>query len=115
MSQPLLSADAIRSAVDLKHEIVPVPEWGGDVRIQQLGAAEMTEFTQSLHTVEGEKEGMYVMLIYCLRDAEGNRLFSMDDLPILRNKNFSVMNRLQSLALTLNQMDKVSKAALKKD
>jgi hypothetical protein len=114
MSQPLLSAAAILGAVDLQHEIVAVPEWGGDVRVQQLGAAEMTEFTATLHTVEGEKNGMYVMLIFCLRDLDGNRIFTMADFDTLRNKNFQALNRLQTIALRLNQLGAAGEAALKK-
>jgi hypothetical protein len=111
----LLSAASILGAVDLKHEIVSVPEWGGDVRVQQLGAAEMTEFTATLNTIEGEKYGMYCMLVFCLRDGDGKRLFTMEQMVELANKNFEVLNRLQTLALALNQMNKEGKAALKKD
>lgn len=115
MSQPLLSAASILAAEDLKEENVPVPEWNGNVRLMQLNAEESTAFTKEMSTIEGAENGMYLMLIYCARDAEGKRIFTLEDLPALKKKNITVLNRLQLIALELNGMSVRGQAALKKD
>ncbi len=115
MSQPLLSAASILAAKDLAEEIVAVPEWGGDVRLVEMNAHEATEFSDKLELIKGQKDGMYLMLIYSAKDADGNRLFKNEDIDALRAKSMDVLNRLQLLALRLNKMDAKSKAALKKD
>ena len=115
MPQTLLSRSQILEAADLAHEDVEVPEWGGTVRIQQMSAEESTAFTDALRSMEGERNGMYLMLIHSARDLEGNLILSAEDLPALKKKNIDVLNRLQRIALRLNKMGAEGQAALKKD
>lgn len=114
MSQPLLSASNILDAEDLSYRDIDVPEWGGMIRLNQLNAEETTAFTDEMDTIQGTKDGMYLMLIHCARDAEGNRIFTKEDLPRLRKKSIRVLNRLQRIALEINQMDEQGEVALKK-
>lgn len=114
MSQPLLSASQIIDAEDLAFEDVPVPEWGGTVRISEMNAADavaLSNDTRDSSTV-GE-DAIIMILIYACKDADGNRLFTKDDLLKLRKKNFDVLNRLNRVAMRLNKMDSASQAALK--
>jgi len=113
MTQTLLSRSQILEAVDLDHEDVDCPEWGGPVRIQQMNAEESTAFTKAL--AEHPDCGMYLMTIHSARDTEGNLLFTIEDLPALKKKNIDVLNRLQLVALRLNKMGVAGREALKKD
>lgn len=130
MSQPLLSASSIFGAVDLKEDVVEVPEWGGSVRLVQMSAAESMQLTRDMATQEGADNGMYLMLIYSARNADSTRIFSPDEAdpeqpnaPVkwtkaieqLKQKNFYVLDMLQRRALTLNAMTVPAKEALKKD
>ena len=124
MSQPLLSASAIRDAKDLAEEVVEVPEWGGSIRLVQLNAAESIELTKALATLTGADNGMFIMIASCARDSEGARVFPMpadqpevvaETLALLKTKNMQVLNRLQMVCLRLNKMGGAELAALKKD
>lgn len=113
--QTLLSAASIIAAKDIEEEIVEVPEWDGSVRLVQMNAEETTAFTRDLNTKPATgDDGMYLMLIHSARDAEGQRIFTMEDLPALRKKSINALNRLQMIALRLNKMDATGRAALKK-
>lgn len=113
MPQTLLSAVAILAAADLAHEDVEVSEWGGTIRIQQMSAEESSRFTDELTTLGGSRNGMYLMLIYSARDAEGNRLFTNEQIDEIKKKNINVLNRLQLVALNLNKMTPAGRDELK--
>lgn len=115
MPQTLLNRDQILAAEDLAHELVEVPEWGGTIRIEQMGAGESAAFNDDLKSLDGSHNGMYLMLVYSARDDNHQRLFTIADVEALKLKNINVLNKLQHVALTLNKMDPVGKAAQKKD
>jgi len=48
-----LTADQILNAVDITYEDVPVPEWGGTVRIRGLTGTERDRYEQSLLGTKG--------------------------------------------------------------
>lgn len=108
-------------------EIVPevVPEWKDKdgnpitVYVHQLDAGESIEWSKAGSAAQSVKEteddGMFIIFCFAVRDAEGNRLFEVEDVPALRKKNFHVFNRLQRVALRLNRRDAVGELALKKD
>ena len=124
MPQSLLSADRILSAADLTEETVEVPEWSNEdgspglIRLQQMTADESIQWTKDVQDLEkggpeGEN-GMFLMLIYSAKDAEGNRLFpSLDVIAQLRKKNFHVIDRLQRVGIRLNKMNEEAREALK--
>jgi len=115
MTQTLLSAASILDAEDLSEETVDVPEWGGAVRLCQMTAEETREFTKHMSTIQGEEDGMFLMLVYSARDVERKMIFTVEDVARLRKKNINVLNRLQRIALRLNKMGDAGEAALKKD
>jgi len=115
MSQPLLSAAAIKAAVDRKEETVEVPEWGGSVRLVQMTAAESGEFSKELKTLAGEESGMFLMLVYSARNEQGERILTIEDVPALKEKNINVLIRLQRKALELNSWGREGLEKLKND
>lgn len=117
MPSTLLSAAAIKAA-KLRYEDVEVPEWGGTVRIQQMSALESMEFSEEaaeLKKKHNRSVGLYLMLVYSARDEQGQRIFTVDDIPVLMEKGIDVLNRLQMIALRLNRSGVEEKEVLKKD
>lgn len=114
MPQSLLSADQILAALDLSECTEKVPEWPdadgnpGLIRLQQMTAEENLELTETLRDPDlGGHEGsngMFLMLVFCAKDADGKRLFTMEQVAALRQKNFNVLDRLQQVAMRLNKI-----------
>lgn len=111
----LLTAEEIIAADDIEYRDVPVPEWtpgyvkGGDVeprcvRLRTMTAAEAIEFATEFSSLDqaGRNAVIIVMIAKCAVDAEGNPLFSEEQVGSLRSKSFPVYNRLQKEVLDLN-------------
>ena len=117
----VLSATAILAAQDLEIVREEIPEWKDDegnpgvVLIHELNAEDSLLVARETDTLDKANDGMYIFTVYCCKDEDGNRLFSMDDIPALRKKSFRVLNRLQRIALRLNKMEVPQEVALKKD
>lgn len=107
----LLSRDAIFGANDRKYEVVHVPEWGGDVRLQSLSAKERDSFEAStVKTKNGKQEpdtenfrARFVAL--CVVDEDGKQIFkSRQEIAILGSKSASALQRLFNKASEMNGM-----------
>ena len=89
----LLSKQNICVADDFKYAIVACPEWGGDVRVRGLTAAEQSTIYKRYN--DGKTEDFDVLVVTMgAVDEDGNRLFSSDDKDMLRQKSFSVLDRI---------------------
>jgi hypothetical protein len=122
MSQPsVLTAADIAGSSDLEVIEELVPEWKdkdgnpGLVLLHQLNAEESLALTREMDTKEAAADGIFIVLVYCARDREGNHLFTKEDIPLLKRKSIRVLSRLQRIALAVNKMDPASEVALKKD
>jgi len=89
-----LSKDQILGAVDFKYEEIEVPEWGGSVRLRGLSAAERDEFEASVGVTQDLTNMRARLVVNCLIDEDGNRLFKNSEAKALGEKNATVMNRL---------------------
>lgn len=109
-----ISAGNIREASDLKYLEEQVPEWGGVIRLREMAADEALRFTELMAAGDAAKDGMYLIIVACACDVDGNLLFTAEDIPMLKTKNLRVLNRVQRAALKVNSMiaDEVD---LKKD
>ena len=111
MGRTLSRAD-IESANDIRTEIVPVPEWGGDVAVRQLTGAERDAFEAGLvrSTPDGKREPdlthMTAKLVAaCMVDGvTGDRLFTDDDVERLAAKSATALRRVFDAAQKLNGM-----------
>lgn len=94
----LLSADEILAADDRRYEIVPVSEWGGEVRVRSLTGRERDNFELSLSDgKKGEtKENFRARLVaLCAVDADGKPLFTnKQQVIMLGNKSVSALQRV---------------------
>lgn len=104
----LLTAKEILTADDLEHEIVPVPEWGGDVMVRGMTGAERDKFESSLRD---EKKGGEALNLTNVRaklaslticDESGKRLFKEADVQALSQKSAAALQRVFAVAQRLS-------------
>lgn len=119
-----LSRDGILGAVDIKSEKVPVPEWGDEVIIRGLTGEELDAFQGSIRqfrpTFDGKgmepvliQDNMRAkLLVKCLVDEAGDRLFQDSDASALGGKNGAVIDRLYDVASALSGLSEDEKAEL---
>ncbi|MBI4800631.1 MAG: hypothetical protein HY794_18225 [Desulfarculus sp.] len=103
----MLTKEQILAVQDLPSETVDVPEWGGGVVVRGLAAAARVAWGgDAFETVDGQTRAkpdfQAQLLVLCLVDAQGNRLFSDDDVPSLADKSSLVVGRLYDVAVRLS-------------
>lgn len=99
----------ILAAVDLKRKTIPVPEWGFDVTLQQLSAAQADELgaIQMDATIPSsmarlQKFGEYLLCNSIIEPDTGAQAFTVDDLPELKKKSPSATALIIAEAMALN-------------
>ncbi|MEU3441813.1 hypothetical protein ABZ755_15575 [Streptomyces griseoincarnatus] len=110
----LLSKDQITSADDRKWEDVPVPEWGGTVRLVGMSGTERNAYQSSLVVLgpNGSVQRMNMtdqlakLVAKCLVGEDGQRLFSDNEVKALGAKNGAVLERLGQVAQRLSGLRK---------
>ncbi len=102
----ILNRDAILSAVDLKKELVKVPEWGGEVYIGMMTGEARDAWEQSLIGGKGNNlENIRARLVaFTAVDEEGKRIFSNDDANALGQKSSTALERCVKVAQKLNRL-----------
>lgn len=117
----LLSKEDILHAVDLPKEEVEVPEWGGSVIVRGLTGAERDKFEASIVTLKGDKTGFNPenmrakLVVLCVVDEEGKRLFSNEDVKALGEKSALALNRVFEVAQRLSGLSPDSIEEAKKN
>lgn len=112
MTETMLDADAILAVDDIQIETVPVPEWGGSVRVRSLTAKERDDFEVSLIEKKGRgrnqtretvlKNMRAKLVVRCLmHPTENARLFRDDQAEALGKKSGAAMDRLYDVASRL--------------
>lgn len=109
----ILTADLILQADDLPRELVEVPEWGGEVYVRCLTAAERDDWESSVISLEkGGKaktdmrnlRAKLVARTVC--DEKGERLFTDSQIQQLGGKSAAALDRLYSVAARLSAITK---------
>lgn len=105
----LLSRDQILGAEDIGTEDVPVPEWGGTVRVRGLSGRERDAYEAAMVqisangarrvTMDNIRAGLVARSVV---DAEGNRLFSDEDVKALGEKSGAALDRVWDVARRLS-------------
>lgn len=105
----LLGRNAILEAKDLETKDIPVPEWGGEVRIRMLTGEERDQFEASM--VELRKDGSTKsnrenvrarLLILCIVNENGERMFNKADIKLLGRKSAKALERVVNACNELN-------------
>ena len=103
---PALGKDGILGAQDVRVESEEVPEWGGTVYVRSISAEDRDAFEASVN--DGKKSNLANLrarlLVRCLCDENGERLFTYSDAAALGKKSGAVLNRLFDRARKLNGM-----------
>jgi hypothetical protein len=107
----LLSKNAILTADDLKTQDIPVPEWGGEVRIKTLTGAERDQYeADSVKTNRGGKREVNMtnmrarLIAMCAVDEQGQLLFTRADVMKLGQKSAVALERVFDAAATMSGM-----------
>lgn len=95
-----LTRNEILACSDTGRRTVSVPEWGGHVEVRILSGAEM-DAVFAAHAKDETPIGD-VLLVECVVDDEGKRLFTAADLPALKAKSFAALKRVRDAAARLN-------------
>lgn len=111
----------ILAAVDLKRLTLHMPEWGFDVTLQQLSAAQADDLgaIQMDQTIPNsmarlQKFGEYLLCNSIIDADTGAQIFTVEDLPALKKKSPAATARIIAEAMTLNGYGiRVEEAAIK--
>lgn len=116
----MLTKEQILAAPDLKRETVTVLEWGGDVIVSEMTAADKDAYELGLFDGEGanrtlKRDNMRARtLSFCLVDENGDRMFTEEEVVKLGKKNGKVVSRLFDIANRLNDAGEGAIDAAKK-
>lgn len=114
-----LTAEQVLAASDIETEAVDVPEWGGKVNIRGLTAAQRDRYDREIVNIDkqgntsiGRLENLRALLVVrCLVDDEGDRLFKDSQARELGEKSSVVIGRLWDVAARLSGMAQASEEA----
>lgn len=101
----LLNKAAILGVEDLKHEDVPVPAWGGTVRVRMMTGAERDEWRGAISGGEDKPapgQMAAALLAATCVDESGARLFTIEDMDVLLEKSAAALDILTEVAMRLN-------------
>lgn len=101
----LLNRAAILDVEDLKHEDVPVPAWGGSVRVRIMTGTERDEFRAAAAAGEGGVPmGKFtaLLLVATAVDETGARMFALEDVEALGEKSAEALDTVAAVAMRLN-------------
>lgn len=95
----LLTAAEILKADDFQYVDVDCrPFWPGSIRILALSAKEAFDFVG----LGKHNDAMVRIVCKCAVDLKGNRLFTDDQLALLKEKKFAVFHKIQKATMKLN-------------
>lgn len=110
--------DKILGADDLKREKVEVPEWGMTLYVREMTGSERDQYEVGLIEkkdlpMSQRLENMRARLVVlCVVDDKGNRVFSDEDIEAVGGKNAQALTRLTDAAQVIN---KLSDEAIEKE
>lgn len=118
-----LSRDAILAVDDVQTEKVTVPEWGDDVIIRGLTGEELDDYQASRRQIRNagtaQAEVVFIqtnaragLLVKCLVDESGQRIFTDQDAGLLGMKNGKVLDRLYDIAARLSGLSEEEQEAM---
>jgi len=116
-----LSKEQIIAAKDIKTKVVDVPEWGGSVIIREMSGKVREEFEMFVQERRSADDSLNLrgmrtlVLSQTLVDEEGNALFTKDDMSVLGEKNAAVIDKLFTVAMTLNKIGDTQMKELRKN
>lgn len=95
-------------AADILQELVPVPEWGGEVAVRGMSGAELDQYQAASVEMRGQQRVLRLenlrarLLVTCMVDAAGRRLFTPQDVRALGEKSAAALERVAAVARRLS-------------
>jgi len=114
----MLSRQAILEANDLKTETVSVPEWGGEVFVRTMTGTERDRYECEAAAALKANRKINLRATVVARvvvDANGQRIFQDEDIPILGSKSASALERVYSVAARLARITEEDVKELEKN
>lgn len=108
----LLNRDAVLKVTDTVTKDIPVPEWGGSLRVRTMTVAERNDFARRASSED--KVSVAAWLVSVLAVDENNKpLFKAEDVPEIERRNFRAVDRVVQAILEVNGISekKVEEAA----
>jgi len=100
----MLNRDDILKVVDLDVKTVEIPEWNGSVNVRGLTARERDSFESSIGQSANLDNLRARLVVLCLVDEDGKRIFKDSDAAALGAKNAQVVNKLFDVARQMSGM-----------
>lgn len=104
----ILTKQQILDADDLKKEVVPVPEWGGEVIVTTMTGAAKDAYECSIVQFDGGKATQNLnnvrakLIAASVVDEQNNLLFSDKEVELLGRKSAAALDRVFAVAQRLN-------------
>ena len=100
----MLNKKAIFECDDIQSKEVSVPEWGGNVMVYGLTAGEKDMFETSLVNDKKVdlKDATAKLCVLCIRDGNGDRIFTDIDIEKLSGKSGKALKRVYEVAESLS-------------
>lgn len=117
----MLDRASILKADDLKRQVVPVPQWGGDVTVRSLTGEERDSWEAwciSQRDEWGGNVGPNIrasLVIRTVVDEEGQRLFADSDLAAVGAKNGAAIDAIYTVASKLSGISQQDQEELAKN
>ena len=118
-----LSRDAILAVDDIQTEKVFIKEWGDDVIVRGLTGEELDDYQASRRQIRNagtpQAEVVFIqtnaragLLVKCLVDENGERIFTDQDAGLLGMKNGRILDRLYDVAARLSGLSEEEQEAM---
>lgn len=107
-SMPVLDRESILAVEDIVIELIPVPEWGGDVFVKGMTGRERDLFESGIVQISGDDSKIDMRDVrakLCAKsicDESGKRLFSEADVKELSKKSAKALQRVFEVAQRLS-------------
>lgn len=110
-----LTREQILEADDLRMEEVMVPEWGGTVWVRGMSGAERSMVEEYTASHPGREALRAIVTATCTRNEAGERLFTLEDVEALNDKNGAALQRVFEAASRLSSMLPAAAEKLRKN
>lgn len=105
----MLTRDEILRVIDVRTEVVDVPEWGGSLTVRGMTGRERDQYESAM--LVADRKGNLKMdmanarariVAICAVDTDGSPLFTKDDVFLLSTKSSAALDRVYGVAAALS-------------
>ena len=100
MAQKILKREDILNVEDVRREMVHVPEWGGDVIVRSMTAAQRIAFEQEL--IKDQNLIRPLIVCFSVVDENDELQFKPEDARLLLERNYAAILPLSDAAFRLS-------------